>query len=284
MVQPSDPGHPQQRPAALLITGAAGTLGRALAPPLQAWLGAAGRLVLSDRARPLAALPPTLAPGAERRPCELGDRDGMRALLEGIDAVVHLGGVAVEGPFEPILDANIRGAHHLYEAARRHGTTRIVLASSNHVSGLWPRSAVLTEDDPPRPDGHYGLSKLFGEGLGRLYWQRHGIETVALRIGTATPLPPDRRALSTWISPGDLLRLVTAALTAPGVGFTVAWGISRNTRRWWNAEAGWSRLGYQPQDDAEEHAAGVEAIELPAGAQTDCQGGSFLGIGPFDEG
>jgi uronate dehydrogenase len=283
MVRTVDPAQPAQRPAALLLTGAAGTLGRALAPALEAWLGGAARFVLSDLPGPLAALPPDLAPGAERKACELADGDGVHALLDGIDAVVHLGGVAIEGPFEPILEANVRGMHHLYEAARRRGTRRIVFASSNHVVGLWPRGTQLAEHDPPRPDGNYGLSKLFGEGLGSLYWHRYGIETVVLRIGTATPTPPDRRGLSTWISPGDLVRLVTAALTARDVGFTIAWGISRNTRRWWNAEAGWARIGYAPQDDAEAHAAQVASRELPAGPQTELQGGSFLGIGPFDE-
>lgn len=263
----------------LLITGAAGKLGHALAPALRPL---ATRLRVSDLAWPLARA--ALPIGAEAVACDLSDGDAVRTLLHGVDAVLHLGGVAVEGPFEPILQANIRGLQHLYEAARRQGVKRVVLASSNHVTGSYPRGQTISPQDPPRPDGHYGLSKLFGEGLARLYWDRYGIESVCLRIGTAEPAPPDRRALSTWISPADLLRLVHASLTAPDVGFTVAYGCSNNTRSWWDSREAWARLGYAPQDNAEAFAHAVGDIDFaPGSAMARLQGGSFLGIGPFDD-
>ena len=206
----------------------------------------------------------------------------MHTLLAGVDAVVHLGGVAVEGPWDPILQANIRGLHHLYEAARRQGVKRVVFASSNHVTGCYEQAQTIRPTDPPRPDGNYGLSKLFGEGIASLYWDRYGIETVCLRIGTATPTPPDARALATWLSLPDLVRLVTASLTAPDVGCTIAWGMSANTRAFWRDDGTWARLGYQPQDDAEAHAAQVQHILQPEGPQRDLQGGAFLGRGPYD--
>lgn len=265
----------------VLLTGAAGMLGRVLAAPLVA---ACERLTLSDLAEPLARL--DAAPSQRRVPCELADAAAVHALLEGVDAVVHLGGVAVEGPFEPILQANIRGLHNLYEAARRQGTRRIVFASSNHVTGGYEQGRTTRPDDPPRPDGNYGLSKLFGEGIASLYADRHGIETVALRIGTATAddRPPDRRALATWLSHADLIRLVRAALSARDVGFLVAYGISDNTRAWYDSREAWLRLGYSPQDNAERFAPEVEHIAFPAGSpMARFQGGSFMGIGPFDE-
>jgi len=261
----------------LLLTGAAGTLGRVLATPLAAL---APRLRLSDLPAALATMP--LPPGAEAMPCDLADSAQVHALLQGVDAIVHLGGISVEGPIGPIMAANILGLHHLYEAARRHGVRRIVFASSNHVTGCWPRSQVLSLTDRPRPDGNYGLSKLFGEGIASLYWDRYGIETVCLRIGTATPTPPDARALATWLSLPDLVRLVTASLTAPDVGCTIAWGMSANTRAFWRDDGTWARLGYQPQDDAEAHAAQVQHILQPAGPQRDLQGGAFLARGPYD--
>lgn len=267
---PSPLGH-------LLLTGAAGTLGRALTPPLQAL---ATRLSVSDLAAPLGRL--ALPPGVTPLPCDLADAAAVHALLAGVEAVVHLGGVSVEGPVEPILQANVHGLHHLYEAARRQGVRRIVFASSNHVTGSYRQGETIGPDAPPRPDGHYGLSKLYGEGIASLYWHRHGIESVCLRIGTATPLPEDRRALASWLSPRDLVQLVEKALTAPDVGCLVAYGCSRNTRRWWASEAAWARLGYEPQDDAEAHAARVAHLLLPEGPQRELQGGSFLGIGPFD--
>lgn len=262
----------------LLLTGAAGFLGRQLAPGLLPW---ARCLRVSDLPGPLsrAALPPS----AQAMPCDLADAASMRQLLAGVDAVVHLGGVAVEGPWEPILQANIHGLHNLYEAARRQGVKRIVFASSNHVTGCYPQVHTVHPQEPARPDGNYGLSKLLGEGMASLYWDRYGIETVCLRIGTATPTPPDRRALATWLSLPDLLRMVTCALTAPGVGFLVAYGISANTRRFYDTEAAWQRLGYVPQDNAETFAAQVEHLLQPEGPQRTLQGGSFMGIGPFDD-
>jgi uronate dehydrogenase len=263
----------------LLVTGAAGALGRVLAPALRTLCR---ELLLSDLPGPLQQLAQHGSQGtAALQPCDLADSAAVQQLLAGVDTVLHLGGISVEGPFAPILQANILGLHHLYEAARLSGTRRIVFASSNHVSGCHPRGATVHADDPPRPDGHYGLSKLFGEGLARLYWDRHGLESVCLRIGTATETPPDRRALSTWLSHGDLLRLVRAALTAPDVGCTVAYGVSANTRSWWRSPEAWQRLGYTPQDNAEGWASLVEHIDFTPGTpMARLQGGSFLGIGP----
>ncbi len=269
---------PEQAPgtfSTLLLTGAAGALGRQLRPALAAQCQ---RLRLSDR-QPLG----DAGPHEEDRPCDLADRAGMQALLQGVEAVVHLGGVAVESPFEQIAPANLHGVFHLYEAARLAGTRRIVFASSNHVSGAYPVGQCIGPQEPPRPDGYYGVSKLFGEGMAQLYWDRYGIESVCLRIGTATPEPPDARALATWLSPGDLQRLVLAALTAPEVGCLVTYGVSANPQRWWQDEAGWARLGYVPQDSAEPWRVAIESCRFPAGsAMARLQGGSFLGLGPFE--
>ena len=262
----------------LLLTGAAGTVGRALMPALQPL---AQRLRVSDLPGPLAAL--ALPEAVEPQPCDLADAAAVHTLLSGVDAIVHLGGVSVEGPFEPILQANIRGLHNLYEAARRQGVRRIVFASSNHVTGCYAQAQTVRPHDPPRPDGNYGLSKLFGEGIASLYWDRFGIETVCLRIGSALPAPPDKRGLSTWLSLPDLARLVTAALTAPGVGFLVAYGISGNTRAFWQTQDAWDRLGYVPQDNSEKHAQRVQHLLQPEGPMRELQGGLFLGIGPFDD-
>jgi uronate dehydrogenase len=262
----------------LLLTGAAGTLGRQLAPGL---VPLAQRLVVSDLPAPLARV--RFPEAAKAVPCDLADTAAVLRLLQGVDAVVHMGGVAVEGPWQPILQANVCGLHNLYESARRNGVKRVVFASSNHVTGCYPQTQTVRPDDPPRPDGNYGLSKLFGEGIARLYWDRWGIETVCLRIGTAEPEPQNRRALATWLSPRDLLRLVTCALTAPGVGFLVAYGISANPRRFYDTQAAWQHLGYQPQDNAEAFATQVEHLLLPEGPQRTLQGGTFLGIGPFDD-
>ena len=259
----------------IVLTGCAGTLGRVLEPALRA---ACDRLVCSDLAGPLAAHGP-----ADGVACDLADATAVQALLRGAGAVVHFGGVSVEGPFEPILQANIRGLVNLYEAARLSGTRRIVFASSNHVTGCYAQGEPLRTSDSARPDGYYGLSKLFGEGLASLYHDRCGIESVCLRIGTALPEPVDRRSLSTWLSPADLVRLVHAALTAPQVGCLVAYGTSNNPRSWWDSRLAWARLNYQPQDSAEDWADRVGHITAPEGSPMQTlQGGSFLGLGEFE--
>ena len=263
----------------LLLTGAAGTLGRVLAPALQPL---AQRLRVSDLPAALTAAP--MPPGVDIWPCDLADTAAVLALVQDVQAIVHMGGVSYEGPWEPILQANIRGVHNLYEAARRHGTRRIVFASSNHVTGCYEQTDRISPQDPPRPDGNYGLSKLFGEGIAQLYFDRYGIETVCLRIGTATPTPPDRRGLSTWLSLPDLVALVTAALTTPDVGFLVTYGLSGNTRGWWDTQASWDRLGFKPAHDAETHADQVRHLVQPDGsAAARYQGGVFLGLGPYDD-
>jgi len=259
----------------LLLTGAAGGLGKELRRRLKPHCEV---LRLSD----IADLG-TAATGEELMPAPLEQADAVLALLADVDAVVHLGGISVEGPFEPILQANIRGLHNLYEAARRQGTRRVVFASSNHVTGFYRQDEVIDTRDPARPDGHYGLSKAYGENLAQFYFDRYGIETVSLRIGSSFPEPKDRRMLATWLSYDDLERLVVASLSAPVVGHSVIYGMSDNTTTWWDNTAA-RHIGYRPQDSSEPFRAAVEArqptldLSDPAAIY---QGGGFVTKGPL---
>jgi uronate dehydrogenase len=201
-----------------------------------------------------------------------------------VDAVVHLGGVSVEGPFEPILQANIVGMHNLYEAARVHRVKRIVFASSNHVTGFYRQDEVIDAKAPMRPDGHYGLSKAFGENLAQFYFDRYGLETVSLRIGSSFPEPKDRRMLATWMSFDDLERLVVSSLSAPVVGHTVIYGMSDNTTTWWDNTPA-RHIGYRPQDSSEVFRAAIEARQAPLDMHdpiTLYQGGGFVTKGPYE--
>ena len=260
----------------LLLTGAAGGLGRELRGRLKAYCDT---LRLSDIADLGAA-----APGEEVRPARLEDAAAMRALLDGVDAVVHLGGYSVEGPWEPILQANIIGLYNLYEAARAHGVKRVIFASSNHVTGFYRQDEVIDSRMPARPDGLYGVSKAFGENLSRMYFDRHGIETVCLRIGSSYPEPKDRRMLATWLSYDDLERLVVAGLTAPVVGHTLIFGISDNARRWYDNRFA-AHVGYRPRDSSDPFRPAVDARQ-PELDRSDpavvYQGGVFVRTGPFD--
>lgn len=259
------------------MTGAAGGLGRVLRPRLKAYCS---RLRLSDRADLGEA-----AEGEELQPAALEDKAAVRSLLEGVDAVVHLGGISVEAAWQPILEANIVGTYHLYEAARHHGVRRIVFASSNHVTGFYGQDEVIDPKAPPRPDTLYGVSKAFGENLSRMYFDRYGIETVCLRIGSATPTPENRRMLASWLSHDDLERAVMASLTAHKVGHTVMFGCSDNNTRWWDNTLA-SHIGFRPKDSSEPWRGEIEAREPLADPQDPYgryQGGVFINLGPFDD-
>jgi uronate dehydrogenase len=267
---------PAPRFGRLLLTGAAGGLGRVLRPRLK-------RLCRVLRVSDIAAMDAAVV-GEETIVTPLQDAAAVYALVAGVEAIVHLGGVSVEGPFAPILDANVVGAWNLYEAARRHGTKRIVFASSNHVTGFYRQDEVISPHAPMRPDGHYGLSKAFGETLSRFYFDRYGIETVCLRIGSSFPEPKDRRMLATWLSYDDLERLVVASLTAPLVGHSVIYGVSDNTTTWWDNSSA-AHLGYRPRDSSESFRAAAEAREPKLDSNDPAvrfQGGTFVTRGPYE--
>ncbi|MBT9246342.1 NAD(P)-dependent oxidoreductase (plasmid) [Gemmobacter fulvus] len=230
----------------LVLTGASGTLGRFLAPALAAQ---GYRLRLSD----IVAFPDPLPEGASFHPADLADAGAVADLLAGCDAVLHFGGISVEKPWAQIVGPNLLGVTHIFEAARTplpgHRMPRVIFASSNHTIGFYERGTVLSTDDPYRTDGYYGLSKAYGELLGRMMFDKHGVENVHLRIGSALPAPTEARHLATWLSLADLLRLVIAALEAAQTGHAIVWGVSANQGRWWQGDDA-ARIGYVPQDDA----------------------------------
>ncbi|GHA15327.1 NAD-dependent epimerase/dehydratase family protein [Streptomyces echinoruber] len=258
-------------PRTVLLTGAAGGLGTLMRGLLPEY-GYTLRLL---DVRPVEGEPDAIT-------ADLADLDALREAVRGVDAIIHLAGISLEAPFEKILKANIEGTYHLYEAAREKGVRRIVFASSNHAVGCTPRprdgDPLIPVDTPRRPDTFYGLSKSFGEDLAQLYWDKHGIETVSVRIGSCFPEPTSVRMLSLWLSPADGARLFHAALTAPDVGHTVVYGSSANTRLWWDLSTA-RALGYEPRDDSEPYAAQLiaEQGELdPDDPAHACLGGHFV--------
>lgn len=260
----------------LLLTGAAGGLGQALRPRLKAnckilrsadhvAFGLAGEqeeFVLAD----------------------LADAGAVMAMMQGVDAVVHLGGVSTEAAFEPILQGNILGVYNLYEAARKQGVKRIVFASSNHVTGFYKQSETINASHPPRPDSLYGVSKAFGEDLSRFYFDRYGIETACVRIGSSFAEPKDRRMLATWLSFDDLHRLITACLTTPVLGHSIIFGMSNNAVTWWdNTQA--NHIGFKAQDSSNAFKDAVYArTQAPdlTSPVAQFQGGGFVVAGPFE--
>lgn len=261
----------------ILITGAAGRLGtelrRGLAP-------LARKLRLAD-VTPIK----DVRSNEEALTFDLADQAAVEKAAEGVDVIVHFGGQAAEKGWDDILNANIRGSYHVYEAARKAGVKRVVYASSVHAIGYHKLEDQIDANAPHRPDGLYGVAKCFVEDLGRLYWDKFGIESVMLRIFSSFPEPADRRMLWSWLSFDDCVRLVAASLTAPRVGYTISFGMSDNTvKPVDNRLAG--HLGYYPKDSAEPHRARVEAdkpVGDPNAPAVQCLGGWFVELGHPDD-
>ena len=255
----------------ILITGAAGRLGRASRNPLRR---AGHQLRIADLAE--TSLDPT--DGEEPLSGNLCHPDLMDRALEGIDVVVHWAASLNVPDFNQVIENNHRLLCELYEGARRHRVRRIVFASSNHAFGLHAPGTRLRLDAPYRADTYYGLSKVGGEELGRMYWTKHGIETVALRIGTFMNLPPRSvRELSSWLGLEDLEQLVRLAVEAPGVTFAPVWGISANTRAYYDLTEA-NAIGYVPRQNAEDFASSLpsEPAPGPDDVASRFQGGRFV--------
>ncbi len=254
----------------ILLTGASGALGRVLVRSL----GALGwRLVLTD----IAPFPDALPGGAVFSRADLSDGMAILRLAEGCGTIIHLGGVSVERPFEEVIGPNIRGLYHIYEAARRE-KARVIFASSNHSVGFYERDANVPAETPFMPDGYYGLSKAYGELMGRMYWFKHGVESVNVRIGSALPEPINARMLATWLSYPDFSRLMERCVLTPAVGHAVIWGASRNSRMtWWRDDAR-QALGWAPIDSADPFAGQLAGKVSGDAVEERYMGGAYCSI------
>lgn len=242
------------------ITGAAGAIGttlrRALGPEV-------GRLVSIDIA-------PVSDPLENETPflVDVGDLAGMCSALDGADGVIHLAGIASEGDFRDIATVNVLGTFTVFEAARRSGVGRVVFASSNHATGLYPSDAIVDPTMLVRPDTYYGVAKVAGEAVGRLFVEKFGFAVACLRIGTFAERPTQRRHLATWASPSDTAAAFRAAMVAPDLGFAIFYVVSDNRDRYWNLADG-ERYGFFPTDHAEDYEDEVVGEIFPT------QGGPF---------
>lgn len=214
--------------------------------------------------------------GIEQLVGEVTDPQALDEAMAGVQAVVHLAGQPTEAPWPVIRTSNIEGTFEVFEAARRAGVSRLIHASSNHAVGFTQRAkGELLADTPPRPDTLYGVSKAFGEALGRYYHDRYGMRVACLRIGTFAERPPDQRAQATWLSPPDCARLVDACLRSEQLGYALIWGVSANRDRWWSLAAG-AEVGYHPLDDAADFASdSPQRRPRPEYPKPEYVGGSF---------
>ena len=253
----------------VLITGAAGGIGSRLRQLLK---GVYPHIRWSD-----IQTPGDLAAEEEFMAADLADYAHVEKIVAGIDGIVHLGGHSIEGPWETIHKSNIVGCYNLFEAAYRANVKRVVFASSNHAVGFYPRDKTIGVNVTVRPDSRYGVSKAFGEAIGALYADKHGLRVTCIRIGNFGDLPLDKRRLSIWLKPEDLVQLIRIGLEHRDIHFEIFYGASDNEAAWWdNSNA--KRFGYKPQGKAEDFRA--RAMAAQAKLPPDPVGERFQG-GPF---
>lgn len=239
----------------VLVAGAAGSIGRVLT------------VGLADRGHVVVGLDRVPQPDGEEGAwytVDATDPDAVAEVFEEetLEAVVHLAGHPGEASLPDSLASHVVTTGALLDAMVEHDVRRFVYASSNHAVGRTPRAeladGLLGVGARPRPDTFYGVGKVAAEALMSLYADRHGLDAIACRIGSFLERPETVRNLSTWLSHDDCVRMVEAALTATAPGFAVLYGVSRNTRAWWDLEPG-RALGYEPQDDAEDFLGSIAA-------------------------
>jgi uronate dehydrogenase len=256
----------------LLMTGAAGGVGQAIRPLLP---DIAETVLLSD-----IVTVGDLQPHESFQSCDLADKTAVDKLVAGVDGILHLGGISIEKPFDLILNGNIIGAYNLFEAARHHGKPRIIFASSNHVVGFYRRDEKIDATALPRPDSLYGVSKVFGESLASLYFDKFGQECLSIRIGSCFPEPRNPRMLATWLAVEDLRDLCGRAFAVPKLGNAIVYGMSDNDAVWWdNGKADF--LGWRPKHSSRRWQAGIMSgmTEDPKDPATLYQGGAFASAG-----
>ncbi|OUS38944.1 NAD-dependent dehydratase [Rhodobacterales bacterium 56_14_T64] len=261
----------------VLLTGAGGNLGKVVRENLA---GVYDTLRVTD----LIEMAPA-GSGEEVVQCDLSDAEAVMQLVEGCDAIMHLGGISLENTFDSILNANIRGTYNIYEAARKHGVKRVMFASSNHVTGFHKRETRLDATSEMRPDSIYGVSKGFGELLARYYFDQFGIETACVRIGYSFEKPLTRRMMAIWLSFDDFTDLAKRVIAADRVGFAVVYGMSNNKETWWDNSLT-SYLGWQPKDSSEQFANDpniTSEVNDPNDPAVKYQGGAWVAAGHFED-
>jgi uncharacterized protein YbjT (DUF2867 family) len=226
----------------ILVTGASGRIGRFLVPAL---IDAGFEITAVD-----VVGSPEADPRAHHIVADVTHRETIQHLLAGHDALIHLAANPNAQAWSEIEAINLSGAVSVLEAAGEHGLEKLIFTSSIHVCGYAHVEDRFDRNTPLRPDGPYGVSKVFGEAVARYVHERFGTSVFVLRVGTCRARPLTMRERTTWISPADFVRLVLACLEPSARGYHMLWAFSAN-RNAHIDRTDWDAIGYRPRDDAD---------------------------------
>jgi nucleoside-diphosphate-sugar epimerase len=260
----------------VLVTGATGQIGNAVYKQLKEQPYRYDAYALERSATFSARVPKSWdydIPQTKFHKCDLTDLEGLRKAVRGMDVVAHLAADPDPESWASVLNSNIIGAYHAFEACRLEGVKRIVFASSITLGDgfreVEPYKAIfekryqdvpadfakVTAEVPAEPRGLYAASKVWGESLARTYAHRHGMSCLAIRIGQVErdrPRPP--QGASIFVSVPDIVQIWERCINADeSPRFDIFWGMSNNDWRWVDIEHAREVLGYVPQDRAEDN-------------------------------
>ncbi|MDG2475130.1 MAG: NAD(P)-dependent oxidoreductase [Paracoccaceae bacterium] len=239
----------------IVLTGAAGRLGSYLREPLNQLTEQLISTDINDDVGKLYSKETFIKANLE-------DLPALEEIFKGAEMIVHFGAIVDEAPFEMLLGPNFIGAYNVWEAAKKNDVKRVIYASSIHAVGMYPTNETIGVNVLHRPDTFYGLAKCFAEDLGRMYWEKCGIESVCLRIASCAQVN-STRSLSSWLSYDDLIHLVTRAIDSPTTEFSIIYGVSNNDRATLSNDEV-TFLGYKPKDNAEVFAKNIFATAAPS--------------------
>ena len=232
----------------VLVTGAAGRIGSFFAEKMHHKYDL--RLMVREDDEDVAALESL----GEIVVCDLAQLQKLEKGCEGIDTVLHLAGnPSPNQTWDSVIENNITGTYNMFVAAKAAGCRRVVYASSIHAVSGYPKGVQIKTSEPVNPGDLYGVSKCFGEALGRYMAEQENLSVIALRIGAFQPeeaaQKPDLSLMNGWVSREDLVQLIERCIDAKQLQWAVFHALSNNTFNILDISDARELVGYNPQDN-----------------------------------
>jgi nucleoside-diphosphate-sugar epimerase len=254
----------------VLVTGAAGRIGSYFAENSQGKYDLRLMIQGSEDAENIEKIKPL----GEVVTASLDQLDRLKELCQGVDTIVHMAGdPSPSATWQDLLDANIIGTYNIFVAAKAAGCRRVIHASSIHAVSGYPADVQVKTSEPVNPGDLYGVSKCFGEALGRYMAEKEGVSVITLRIGAFQPIDAAEKEsslsmLDAFVSHRDLNQLINKCIDVENVTFAILHGLSDNRFKRLDISDARELVGYEPQDDLTELNPILKELNLGEKVQT----------------